>query len=183
MGLMGSRVEELRRRHRRILGWSFALAALIHLGLFVLAPSYSRLAGERDTSLDTAPAEGARGTVLVNVTFGPPSISLEDGTVRLEPPDRVLEARRVNVARTWLGRECQWVRRDGLGSAEGAVRLQVHATGRVARTTVAESSGDVCKDKVLETIAGSLWYHWLPDAEAPAPVDLVQPIRAESVRE
>jgi hypothetical protein len=178
---MESRSEQLRRRHRRIFGWSLAVAAMAHLGVFALFPAFSRAAAEFDPSEAETPAVGAPGSTRINVIFGPPEIRLDGGAVRVEPPDRVLEARSVDITGAWLGRECRWVGREGLGVAEGAVRLDVQSSGRVARAEVVESSGDLCRDRVLVTVAGSLWYRWLPDAETPAPVDLVQPMRAESV--
>lgn len=180
---MSSRSSQLRRRHRRIVGWSLGVAVLAHAALFLMSPSFSRTAWELERPADAGGAQGVAGMQLVDVTFGPPEIRLEDGTVRQEPPERVLQALSVNVDGTWLGPECQAVRAEGIGFAEGAIRLQVESSGRISRTEVAQSSGDPCRDRVLEEVARSLRYHWLPDAEAPAPVDVNQPVRAESVRD
>lgn len=180
---MPSRAEELRKKHRRILACSLGVAALLHIGFFVFAPSGSGSGWELQPTFDTTATAQAGDPGQLAVVFGPPKITLEDGTVRQEPPDRTLEVRDVDVAHILLERDCEGVRAKGLDSAEGAVELRVNERGRAIEAEVAESPGDECKERVFTAIAGSLLYHWLPDEEAPAPVDLIQPMRLESMEE
>jgi hypothetical protein len=173
---MGLRSEELRTTHRRIFGWSLGAAVLLHVGLFWLAPQLRVVLPDGFSAHSDAP-DAADGPVRwVDVTFGPPTILLGDGVARQEPPERVHEVRAVNIAQIPLGPECQWVRGAHLPASRATVQLRVGADGRVTDASLAEGQGASCVSELLVAVAGSLWYRWLPDAEAPAPVDVVQPM-------
>lgn len=176
---MESRSAQLRRRHRRILGWSMGVAVVLHAGAFALFPAYRPpLPGAASDWLATRTEEPG-DLRSIDVRFGPPTIHLEDGTLRQEPPERVLEARSVSIRNIVLPSMCAAHLAEGFGSIEGDVRLRVGPDGRVFDARTATSSGDPCADRVLVSVAASLRYLWLPDGEARAPVDLVQPMLAE----
>ncbi len=173
---MMRRSEELRRAHRRILGWSLGVAVLLHAGLFLFSPQFRTVLPDR-SSPGSVVAEDQEGEVRwIDVTFGPPTILLSGGVERQEPSDRVLEARAVNIAGIALEAECQWVKRVDLRGRQATVKLQVGSDGRVRQATMVDGSGDSCVDEVLVAVAGTLWYRWLPDAGASAPVDVLQPM-------
>jgi hypothetical protein len=173
------RSERLGRRHRRILGWSLGVAGVLHIAVFALNPEWvlSRIDLLVDRSLEDRDVPPA--VALIDVTFGPPRILLADGTATQEPPDRVLEATEVDLRGIRWSRDCDWVRTEGFGSAAGEVRLEVGEGGFVSRARISRSSGEGCLDQVLVSVAGTVWYRWLPRADAPAPVDLIQPILIE----
>lgn len=181
---MTTRAARLRARHRKILGWSLGIALVVHLGFFLLGPEFrtSPLSGS-DTgppAPDSATADSvAPASAVVDVLFGPPTISRPDGSTWSEPPERRLEARRGIE----LPPLCAAVGREKGMPLSGRVRLTVKASGRVDVTGLAERTGDACADVVLTTVAGSLRYHWLPDEQFPAPVELVQPVTLTDVRE
>ncbi|MEX2531467.1 MAG: hypothetical protein WD960_11905 [Gemmatimonadota bacterium] len=179
---MGRRSEELRRTHRRTFGWSLGVAVLLHAGLFWFSPEFRTVLPDR-SSVPPKVVGGEEGEVRwVDVTFGPPRILLGDGVERQEPPERVLEARAVNIAGIPLEPECHWARRADLEGSRATVKLKVGWEGRVTEAGLAEGSGDACVDDVLVAVAGTLWYRWLPDAQAPAPVDVLQPMEVRASR-
>jgi hypothetical protein len=144
----------------------------LHVGVFVFSPTFraTPLAGSGAQPADSVSSSGA--PIFVEVLFEPPTILLEDGGAWTEPPDRVLNAGRGIE----LPGDCL-PPRIGVEGRIGEVRLQVKASGRVKVLGLSRSSGNACLDGVLRTVAGDLWYHWLPNSRFPAPVDLFQPIR------
>ncbi len=165
------------RRNRRIFGWSFAAAALLHAWLLFGGPQWGIERGDRVGGL---PGDGPSPDAmqLLDVSFGPPVILGDDGSRNPEPPGRTLEARDIDVARMPIPPGCEWVRRQGIGAGEAEVRLTVGPYGLVTRAELERSGGDPCVDHVLVVVAGTLWYRWLPDERYPPPVHLIQPIRA-----
>lgn len=179
---MKTRAAELRARHRTILGWSLGVAIVVHLAVFLLAPEFRTTplaSSDTDPQATDSATAATAPSAVVDVLFGPPTISTPDGSTWSEPPERRLEARR-GVALPPL---CAAATHEGRTPLSGRVRLTVKASGRVDVTGLAESTGDSCADVVLTTVAGSLWYHWLPSERFPAPVELVQPVTLTDVRE
>ena len=174
-----TRAEQLRRQYRRILGWSVVVAIVVHAGIFVMSPDWEipRFASVEPQFVDDE--EFVPALALIDATFGPPLIRLPDGTIRQEPPNRVLEAKEVDLRGVRWSTECHWVLTEDFGSVDGEVRLEVGEFGLVSRARISRSSGDGCLDQLLVAVAGTLWYRWLPRADAEAPVDLVQPIRVQ----
>jgi hypothetical protein len=114
---------------------------------------------------------------LLKVMFLPPEIFTENGEFRTEPPERVLDARHVDVREVLSSQACEGRDRESVVPVSGRVQVRVDEHGRVVRAEVIESSGDLCRDAVIAGIASSVLYRWLPNGEAPAPVDLIQPMR------
>lgn len=56
-----------------------------------------------------------------------------------------------------------------------AAGLRIKASGRVDVMGLASGTGDPCADGTPAEVAGALWYHWLPNDRAPAPVLVEQP--------
>ena len=170
---MSKRIAQRRRSDRRVLVWCLALAGLLHVVVFLVVPVYQRAAVERASlslELTDAPAPGA---TRLDLFFGPPAIRYASGGVSFEPPERFLETERlVHVPTACLGR----IRSSG-NAISGSVRLRVKVTGRVDVLGTARSSGIRCADELLERVAGDLRYHWLPNDDYPAPVELTQPMR------
>ncbi len=175
---METRSAELRRRHRRVLRWSFGIAVLFHAVVLIFVPWYRAepLAGG-GTEL-VGPRVPAWGSVAVDAFFGPPAIVRADGAAAREPDTRVLRASRLVPppagceAHDWLARE----------EAGGEVRLEVDATGRVSSVEVTAGTGDRCWDEVLRGLASDLLYRWLPSERFPAPVELYQPLTLTPAR-
>lgn len=178
--MKATRSEELRRRNRRVFAASMAAAAAIHVGVFVAFPgvrpdpTWSRVVEPSDPG---EPADLATSWELVDVFFGPPAVVEDDGTLWQEPPERVLEARKVEVANVRFSASCRERPTSDLVPAEARVRLVLSAGGRVVERSVAVSSGDPCRDELLASIARSVWYQWIPNERFPAPVELIQPMR------
>jgi len=165
-----SRAAELRRRDGRVLRWSLAAAALVHVAAFVLWPSF-RIEPFPGLSEATAQDGGGEGTpIWVEAVFGPPEISLGDGRVHRE--DRQLEASRVLL----LPPECSVLGQGDGSRPHGRVHLRVWKSGRTDVLAITESTGSDCGDEVISAMAGALWYRWLPNDRFQAPVDLVQPV-------
>jgi hypothetical protein len=173
-----TRSAALRRRHRRTLWWSVAAAAALHLAVFAAFPDVMPPLWDTAGPLSEVDAGDELGARWIDITFGPPAIRLPDGTTRQEPPGRVLVGQEVDVRGIPLEGACRWVHDQGLGPVSAEVRLRLGASGRVLQAALHETSGDECADDVLVAVAGMLLYHWLPDDDAPAPVDLVQPVAA-----
>jgi len=173
---MERRSDQLRRTHRRILGWSLGVALVLHAGILWFAPAFR---GELPGPSPNRPglsAVGNGGVAWIDVAFGPPTILLADGGERQEPPDRTLEARGVNISGIALEADCEWVRHADLAGHRATVKLRVREDGRVTVDEVTDGTGHPCVDILLVAVAGTLWYRWLPDAQAPAPVELLQPM-------
>jgi len=115
----------------------------------------------------------------VDVSFGPPLITLSDGRRRREPPTRRFEVERVDIGGLPLSGGCERARTEGVGSVTGSVALRVGRSGRVQYVQTAETTGDDCADAILVAVAEDLWYQWLPTDEIPAPIDLVQPMTVQ----
>lgn len=173
---MSRRGEELRRAHRRIFGWSICAAVVLHVGVFWLSPQFEVVLPDGSRPRTFVPGEDVAELRLIDVTFGPPMILLAGGLERQEPPDRVLEAREVDISGIPREVGCEGLRPGDLHGRRAVIRLRVGPDGRTRQPAVAEGSGDSCVDRVLVAVAGTLWYRWLPDAGAPAPVDLLQPM-------
>jgi len=175
---MKTRSEELRDRNRKVFAWSLAIAAAIHVALFLWLPAFdaqplvlTEIRNEGDTQEVGTPT-------FVDVLFGPPAILAADGTVSTEPLGRVLQADRL----VHLPTECSSLSREGRTPAHGQVHLTVDASGRTDDVEIEESTGDACADEVLSRVASDLWYRWLPSEDFPAPVDLIQPITLAETR-
>lgn len=175
---MGTRSEQLRRRHRKILAGSLAGAALLHLAVFLLMPEFRAdpLFGS-DAERDTVSVVGL-ANASVEILFGPPIIRVADGSTWTEPPDRVLPAERG----VRLEGACSALLREGGTPLRGRVRLRVRASGRVDVLGLPRGTGEDCGDRILREVAADLWYHWLPNERFPAPVDLVQPVTLVAAR-
>lgn len=174
-----TRARELRRRHRKILGWSLGVAAVAHVAVLFLTPPFETVplpgSGPGPERADSSGAVSAE----VDILFGPPVIWTHDGALWLEPPERHLEARRG----VQLPALCAGLARPARPPLRGRVRLRVASTGRAEVMRLAESSGDLCADQVLTDVANSLLYRWLPNERFPAPVELLQPVTLTAVRE
>jgi hypothetical protein len=120
------------------------------------------------------------GTVVyVDVLFGPPEISLPDGTTSLEPPERVLAADRI----LQLPTSCGHLVEEERTPVEGRVRLGVSSSGQTQIREVVRGTGDPCADEVMIAVADALEYRWLPNERYPPPVDLVQPVTLMAARD
>jgi hypothetical protein len=172
---MESRAQELRARSRRIFWFSMVGAAVIH-GVILVALQRHQV----DVSLESAirdEVEGESGILnFVDVHFGPPEILGDDGTTWQEPPERVLEARNVELLEINLPPECGTRERRGIVPAQARIRLELNAAGRVAKAELAPTTGNSCRDGMMTAIAERLWYHWLPNRTFAAPVELIQPM-------
>lgn len=181
-----SRSAELRQRYRRVLTVSLVIAAGIHVLIFVGSPEFHvspqfKLASNPDLVVGEMDADERWG--IVNVFFGRPEIISDDGTVRREPPERVLEVYAVAVARSALPRRCHLRNESEVLPAEGRVRVQVDGGGLVVWDRIEQSEGDECGNALLTTLSGSLWYQWIPNDRFPAPVELIQPVRVVAAAE
>lgn len=174
---MTSRSRELRRRHRKILVWSLAAAAVIHVVLLLSVPDLHSEPVNAPPAHTTRPsnAKPARPTIL-GVIFGPTTIVLRDGTKSTEPADHVLRTHQI----VRLPGDCPVLSRPDT-VLHGRVSLRVDSSGRATVVKLTESTGDPCGDRVLVDMAGNLWYGWLPDGRHPAPVDVSQPVTVYTV--
>lgn len=170
---MPSRSEELRRRDRKVFAWAMAVAVGAHLALFAGSVTIRTIFFEAD-DLSVDRGAGFEGrAVYVALRFGPPAITAHDGTIRIEPADRFLEADRLVP----LDPECaELVEVGGVLPLHGRVRLIVGGSGRASVAQITRGTGHECTDEVIRQVAEALRYHWLPSAEYPNPVDLEQPV-------
>ena len=167
---MSDRIRRRRRSDRRVLLWCIGIAAALHV---VLLTGFPRIrAGDAPFPIFSDDLTVEEGAVPLELFFGPPAISNDAGEVSLEPPERVLEAERV----VYLQPGCRAIIGGSGTVIRGSVRLRVRSTGLVDVMGVVRSTGVPCGDDVMETVAGELWYRWLPSEEFPAPVELVQPV-------
>lgn len=173
-----SRSQRLRRRNRAIFGWSLAVAALIHVALFLVVPDIRTDLMDFASSRLVDGVQELEDVRWVDVRFGPPVIFLADGELRREPPERVLDVQRVDVGGLMTDRACEWTVFAEGETVAGSVRVRVGAGGRVQYQALEESFGNGCVDEVMVAVAEKLWYQWLPDDGAPPPVELVQPMWA-----
>lgn len=170
--LVGRRTDELRKRDRRVLRWSLGVAAALHVAVFVLFPAFRvEVLSTPDLELDTVGVAGV-ANATVEVLFGPTIVRLADGSGWEAPSDRVLSADR-DVR---LPEECLHLAGEERPPMTGRVGLRIKASGRVDVMGLASGTGDPCADGVLSEVAGALWYHWLPNDRAPAPVLVEQPV-------
>ena len=169
---MTTRSAELRRRHRKIFGWSLAIAIAAHALVLFFGPWFraDSLSGSGTELLGegSAPLDG----LAVNVIFHPPAIVDGSGSRSQEPDWRVLSASRLIPAPPSCQRH-DWFTND---FAKGEVRLVVGASGRPDSVSVSETSTDRCWDGVMLGLASDLRYRWLPSDRFPAPVELFQPV-------
>ncbi len=178
---MQTRSAELQKKSRRIFVWSLYVAIALHVAAFWFWPAMT-VDVDSVSAKRGAPQEGVEvqvASTYVEVLFGPPTIFRPDGTPALEPPERVLEAKRL----LRLPTECQAGDGGGDGVAiSGAVRLSIGGTGHVAGLSMVESTGSRCGDRVMRDVAAVLRYDWLPNQDFPAPVDLIQPVTISNGR-
>lgn len=169
---MSRAAEERRRKENRLVWAGLGIAVLVHLAAVGFL-RWSSHGPEWSPDRETVTLEAGSWTgTPVDVRFGPPRIFRSDGTIAEEPPDRVLEtARLMGMPPICLSRA---IPPSAPGS--GQVRLTVNDVGRIGAVSLHQSTGDSCWDAVAVRVAGDLWYHWLPDARFPAPVELLQPI-------
>ena len=155
-----------------MLAWSLAVAALVHVLVFVTAPDFriEPLSGA-EVELDTTGVLGG-GDASVQVFFGPPTVRIEGGADWTAPPERVLIADRA----VRLGEGCFPLTNQGRTPIGSRVGLRIRSSGRVDVLGLLDSTGDSCADRLLTEIAGDLWYHWLPNERFQAPVDVEQPV-------
>ena len=165
-----SRSRELRARHRRVLFWSFGVAALLHVAVLVIRPTY-QVEPFVGSGLEMVPGDstGMPGTP-VTLFFGPPEIRGLEGVIHVEPVDRILEVPRA----VDLSPAC--IADAGRRTASGRVRLSVGVLGYTDVVALEEGTGIPCWDSVLRAVAADLWYRWLPSERFPAPVDVIQPV-------
>ena len=171
MGGMKSR-EERRTSERRVLLWSLTIAVVVHVLAFLYLPGLrpNEFADLEDQTDELALVTGS--AIPLDLFFGPPVIRGAEGSLNLEPPERVHgEGRAVFVSAG-----CKRLIEESADVFYGTVRLSVLETGLVQVAGVVESSGTVCGDYVIERVAADLLYRWLPNDEFPAPVELVQPL-------
>jgi hypothetical protein len=172
---MESRAKELRARGRRIFWFSMVGAGVIHGAIFIGLQRH-----HVDVSLESAIRDEVEGESrildFIDVHFGPPEIFRDDGTIWQEPPERVLEARNVELLEINLPPECGSSERRGIVPAQARLRLELNAAGRVTNAELAPATGNPCRDGMMTAIAERLWYHWLPNRAFAAPVELIQPM-------
>lgn len=169
-----SRAELLRRRNRRIYGWSFATAVVLHVLVLVYGPWFrSEPLARSGIELVEGGTPNASGVPL-DLFFGPPAIVVDADSLHREPPSRFLRVKRL-VAPPLGCERGDW---SAVETAVGEVRLAVNETGRIDEVDLTQSTGHRCWDLVVQRVAGDLRYHWIPSDRFPAPVELYQPIRA-----
>ena len=170
---MESRSEELRRRHRKILRWSLAVAVVAHVLVLWFTPLYRSDWGRGSGTelVDGAPPPPFGG-LAVDVIFGPPAIVDSVGARAQEPAWRFLSASRVLPSPVGCGMH-DWFERE---YATGRVEMIVGASGRPDSIRLERSSGERCWDAVMSGLASDLLYRWLPSDRFPAPVTVYQPV-------
>lgn len=175
---MSTRSEQLRRQHRRILGWSLGVAVVAHILVFVLSPTFRTqpLMGA-DTELDTL-GLAAGANAVADLLFRAPILQLADDSSRATPAERTLETQR----EVRVPERCLYLTDGSRAPVVSHIRLRVRASGRVDVLGIERTSGDACADDILREAAGALWYHWLPSERFPAPLELDQPVMLVGVR-
>ena len=172
---MKTRYAQLRQRDRRVLLWSIAVAAILHVAAFVLWPAFQV---EPWALRNVGVSPGSSGTgagAEFDLFFGPPDIFEVDGSLSREAPDRFLEVDRI----VRVSSDCS---EEGRAPASGKVGLTLSASGRVHTVELVESTGGRCGDEVIVAVASDLLYRWLPSERFPAPVRLIQPITVSEKR-
>lgn len=167
---MESRAATHRARGRRVFLWSLGIAVALHVAAFLFWPEMPVEPLTAGSVVEGEPEDVDDDVLRVQVDarFGPPRILRSDGSWAEEPPDRTLQAgRAVSLPAYCVGRT---------QTVEGDVRLRLNTEGRVHLVRVEQGSGSSCGDEALRSVAGDLWYRWLPDKRFPAPVDLIQPV-------
>jgi TonB family protein len=163
-----SRSKELARQHRRVLLASLSVAVLVHLGLFALNPSYS---------VEVPEAPPNRGRLVVS--FGVPQVLAVDGESFQEDDDREIYVANWTQVQLSLLRNWPAVYRRHQVGGSVSVRLRLGPFGRVVDAVVVEGSGDLQKDRALETVARSFVYRWIPPDTAVREVELIQSVTVE----
>ena len=171
MNPLATRSAELRRRHRKVLGWSLAGGLLLHLGaaLLITWPD-----AEGRTILGEQMAAGAWTGPPIAFIFGPPTIRGRADGGSDEVVDRTLEAERSLPLPAECGRTP-----GAASSAPARLHLRLDEQGRVSTLSLAGSTGDPCWDAVAMEVAPHLHYQWLPSPRFPHPVELEQPVWME----
>src|SRR5690606_33125169 len=170
---MPGRLDERRRRERRVVGAGIAVAAGLHALALLLLPGLPGAEQPPSPELEVDVSEIVGGKAIpLDVFFGPPIIENAAGGLSFEPPTRVLSTQRA----VFLPASCLVTLQTADRVFSGSVHLEVAATGRVQAVRVARSTGAPCADDVLTHVAGDLWYRWLPDERFPPPVRLTQPM-------
>lgn len=164
--------KERARSERRVMLWSLAIAAVVHVVVLLSLPSLrsSELKELSDQTDELALVTGS--AIALDLFFGPPAIRGAAGGLSFEPPERVLSEGRA----VFVSANCKRLIEESTDVLHGTVRLSVLETGLVEVIGVVETTGTVCGDYVIERVAGDLLYRWLPSDEFPAPVELVQPL-------
>lgn len=176
---MKTRSQQLRARGRKIFAWSLAIAAVVHVAVFLLTPGFrTELITSSEIRLERPGGAPDGPPILLSLFFGPPTITATDGTTRTEPPERVLQAERLVL----FPEDCPPLLLAGDAALRGRVRLRVNPSGRTKVVEVAVSTGNPCGDEVMTIVADALWYHWLPNDDYPPPVDLTQPVTMTEVQ-
>ena len=168
---MSDRIKRRKKAERRLYVLCWSLAAVLHVGLFVVLRQTRITVEDREYNIESVEITD-RKPIPLDLFFGPPAITNATGGYSVEPPERVLEVDRL----VYLPGTCRAIIRGTGDVARGSVRLKVNGTGRVDVLGVERSTGFPCGDATLTRVAGDLWYRWLPSEEFPAPVELVQPL-------
>ena len=175
---MKTRATELRRRHRKILMWSIGIAIGVHVAVFAFSPTFQAEPMDGSGRKPEVVRPSDASPTLLDVLFGPPTITGRDGTRHVEP-----EARRLEKAlAVKLPSGCTVFAADPAGALTGRVELSVDGQGESNVVRIAEHTGVPCADDVMTDLARDLRYHWLPDDRFPPPVHLVQPVTMAPAR-
>ena len=164
--------QERNRSERRVLGWSLAVAAVLHVLAFLYLPGLrpSECEDFEDDTDELAVVTGA--AIPLDLFFGPPVIRNVEGDLAFEPPERVREEERAVFGTSG----CKRLIEGSTDVHHGTVRLTVLETGLVEVQGIVESTGSTCGGDANQRVTGDLWYRWLPSDDFPAPGEVVQPL-------
>lgn len=180
--MMNTRSEQLRRRSRRVFVVSFLVAAVLHVAILFGMPAFHAVLPDGPASAEGDVVSVATRWQRFDVEFGPPEITDADRRIWVEPATRVLRVQDVEISDLREPVACDGRTLESIVPTSGRVRVRLAESGRVTVATIAESTGDACRDDILTAIAASVWYHWIPNDRFPAPVDLVQPLSVTEAR-
>jgi hypothetical protein len=169
-----------RRTHRWGVAGAIGISALIHAAVLLGSPDF-RVVELGGGGSDAPRLFGSEVEPRWNVLFGPPTIFLEGGRTRQEPPGRTLHLEGRDVGADAAAAGCALDRPGPTSTWTARLRLELDAKGQVQRVTVAEGTGDACVDATLTALGQRLRYLWLPDPETGPRVELVQPVEIEAV--
>jgi hypothetical protein len=170
------RVNRNRSQSNLLFALSFLIALGVHLALLLRDPTFELEVPENylGPSAMQVPVDSGNIGPLFNVSFLAPEIFARDGTLRPEPPERVLEARHIDLSEPLGSDACGGRDPDSVFPVAGQVQVRVNEHGRVVSVEVRETTGNRCRDAIIAGIARSVWYRWLPNEDYPAPVELIQ---------